>query len=163
MKNPNPEIIGSSTEHVNRAEIEMVINRNSQKFKENWSTKSFVWRIAEKSKGRYYWFTSCRHCHFKKMVITIGTGVVKAYDPGTIVQIYFVSEWQASPLLVLNTFMWLTITLILGTSVLFLELLIFLQIYKSCFYNYTLLHIKQRLYLEATEIELDFCFEFFAF
>ena len=56
----------------------------------------------------------------------------------------------------------LTSRLIIETSVLFLELLKFLQTYKSCFYNYTLLHIK-RLYLEATEIELDFCFEFFAF
>ena len=58
--------------------------------------------------------------------------------------------------------MWLTITQTIGASVLFLELLKFLQTYKSCFYNYTLQHIK-RLYLEATEIELDFCFEFFAF
>ena len=33
MKNPNPEIIGSSTEHVNRAEIEMVINGNCQNLK----------------------------------------------------------------------------------------------------------------------------------
>ena len=59
------------------------------------------------------------------------------------------------PLLFLNTYMWLTITMIIGTSVLFLELLNFLQAYKSCFYNHTLLHIK-RLYLDATEIELDF-------
>ena len=66
------------------------------------------------------------------------------------------------PLLFLNTYMWLTITLIIGTSVLFLELLKFLQTYKSCFYNYTLLHIK-RLYLEAMEIELGFCFQFFPF
>ena len=36
------------------------------KFKENWLTKPFFWRIAEKNKGRYYWFTSCKHCHFKK-------------------------------------------------------------------------------------------------
>ena len=56
--------------------------------------------------------------------------------------------------------MWLTITLIIGTSALFLELLKLLQTCKSCFYNYTLLHIK-RLYLEATEIEFNFCFEFF--
>ena len=56
--------------------------------------------------------------------------------------------------------MWLTITLIIETSVLFLELLKFLQTHESCFYNYTLLHIK-RLYLEAMEIELDFCFDFF--
>ena len=55
--------------------------------------------------------------------------------------------------------MWLSITLIIGTSVLFLELLKFLPTYKSCLYNYTLLDIK-RLYLEATEIEYDFCFEF---
>ena len=34
--------------------------------------------------------------------------------------------------------MWLIITLIIGTLVLFLELLKFLQTYKSCFYNYTL-------------------------
>ena len=67
-----------------------------------------------------------------------------------------------APLLFLNTYMWLKMTLVIGTSVLFLELLKFLQTYKSCFYNYTLLHIK-RLYLEATEIELDFYFEFFAF
>ena len=58
--------------------------------------------------------------------------------------------------------MWLTITLIMGNSVLFLELLKFLQTYETCFHNDTLLHIK-RLYLEATEIELDFCFNFFAF
>ena len=64
--------------------------------------------------------------------------------------------------LFLNTYMWLTITLIIETSILFVQLLKFLQTYKSCFYNYTLLHIK-RLYLEATEIELDFCFELFAF
>ena len=64
------------------------------------------------------------------------------------------------PLLSLNTYMWLTITLIIGTSVLFLELLKFLQTYKSCFYNYTLQYIK-RLYLEATEMNwisvLKFC------
>ena len=65
-------------------------------------------------------------------------------------------------LLFLNTYMWLTVTLIIETSILFVELLKFLQIYKSCFYNYTLLHIK-RLYLEATEIELGFCFQFFPF
>ena len=62
----------------------------------------------------------------------------------------------------LNTYIQLTIALIIGTSVLFLELLKFLQTYKSCLYNYTLLYIKS-LYLEATEIDLDFCFEFFAF
>ena len=62
----------------------------------------------------------------------------------------------------INTYMWLTITLIMGTSVLFLALLEFLQTYKSCLNNYTLLHIK-KLYLEAAEIELDFFFEFFAF
>ena len=50
----------------------------------------------------------------------------------------------------------------MGNSVLFLELLKFLQTYETCFHNDTLLHIK-RLYLEATEIELDFCFKFFAF
>ena len=87
----------------------------------------------------------------RRMVIAIGTGVVKANDSGTIVSMYFVSERQdppfPTPLLSLNTYMWLTITLIIGTSVLFLELLKFLQTYKSCFYNYTLLHIK-RLYLE---------------
>ena len=65
------------------------------------------------------------------------------------------------PLLFLNTYMWLTIALIIGTSVLFLELLKFLQTYKSYLNNYTSLHIK-RLYLGATEIELDLCFEFFA-
>ena len=48
------------------------------------------------------------------------------------------------------------------TSVLFLEQLKFLQTYKSCCYNYTFPHIK-RLYLEATEIELGFCCEVFAF
>ena len=58
--------------------------------------------------------------------------------------------------------MGLTVTLIVETSVLFLELLKFLYIYKSCFYNYTLLNIK-RLYLEATEIEWDFCLDFFEF
>ena len=50
----------------------------------------------------------------------------------------------------------------MGTSVLFLAVLEFLQTYKYCLYKYTLLHIK-KLYLEAAEIELDFFFEFFAF
>ena len=50
----------------------------------------------------------------------------------------------------------------MGTSVLFLELLKFSQTYKSCFLNYISLHVKS-LYLEATEIELDICFEFFVF
>ena len=97
----------------------------------------------------------------RRMVIAIGTGVVKVNDPDTMVQIYFVSERQA-PLLFLNTYMWLTVTLVIGTSVLFLDLPKFLQTCKSCFYNYTLLHIK-RLYLKETEIKLDFCFDFFAF
>ena len=57
--------------------------------------------------------------------------------------------------------MGLTITLIIETSVLFLELLKVFQTYKSCVYNYTLLNIK-RLYLEVTEIELDLCLNFFA-
>ena len=69
------------------------------------------------------------------MVIAIGTRAVKANDPGTIVLIYFASERQV-PLLFLNIYMWLTIAVIMGTSVLFLELLKFFQTDKSCFYNY---------------------------
>ena len=98
----------------------------------------------------------------RRMVIASGTGVVKADDPGTIVRIYFVSERQVPPpsvfkyLHVVNNYThYRNFIIISGVTKIFAT-------YKSCFYNYTLLHIR-RLHLEATEIELGLCFEFFAF
>ena len=54
-------------------------NGNSQNLKKI-GRPNLVSRTAEKNKGRYYWFMSCRHCHFKKDGNRHGTGVVKAND-----------------------------------------------------------------------------------
>ena len=76
----------------------------------------------------------------RRMVISIGA----ANNPGTrYTSLQNNRGGGGGSLLFLNTYMGLTIILIIGTSVLFLELLKFLQIYKSCFSNYNLLQIKR--------------------
>ena len=142
-------------------DMKMIIAEASQVLQKEYMTEKNCW----KEQKTLLLVHSCRHCHFKKDGNRHRNRSRKSkwsrYYSIDILRFRTTSS-PSPPFLFLNTYMWLTITLIIGTSVLFLELLKFLKTYKSCFYNYTLLHIK-RLYLEATEIELDFCFEFFAF
>ena len=119
-------------------------NGNSQNLKKIGQPNLFSEKLLKKAKDIIIGSRLAGTFISRSMVIAIGTGVVKANNPDTIVQndriqiLQYSSEQQVPPLLFLNTYMWLIITLIIGTLVLFLEQLKFLQTYKSCFYNYTL-------------------------
>ena len=169
-KNRNPEIIASATEHVSRAEVEIVTdeversnarqkynnipkhilmevgkyafahntkdalaefskqypnykfkrtsinswkasfknNENSQNLKKTGRPNLLFEELLNRAKDVTIDSSLARTVisrYRNRKVVAIGTGVVKANDPGTIVQIYFVSERQAPrhPFCFLNT------------------------------------------------------------